>query len=121
MANTVTALYQKRGVNHKTTVVQIVVSGNYVQGGEAVNLSASALLNPNAKAITGPNLNFPLPPKVAAQSLGGYTATVTPTGNACNTKIQFWNGNTELAAGAYPNPAITGGTLTLELDHDLGS
>lgn len=120
MANTATALYQKRGVNHKTTVVQIAVSGNYAQGGEAVNLSASALLNPNAKAITGPNLSFPLPPKVAAQSLGGYTATVTPTGSECNAKIQFWNGDTELAAGAYPD-VIANGTLTLELDHDLGS
>ena len=116
-----TVLYQKNGVNFKTTVAKIAVSGTYpASGGLAINLAASALLNPNVKAVTGPNDSFPIPPRVTTQQLGGWQAVLTPTGTGCNATLQFFNGTTELTNITIPT-VISNGVLVVELDHNLGS
>ena len=118
MAAAVKILYQKRGVNFKTTVFGITPSGNYPgDPGETVTLT-SAAPNSSATTCTGPNGAAPLGAKVAAQQLGGWAAQLTPTATAGQYTLSFWNGTTELTAEAYP-AVISGGLLTVEIDHDL--
>ena len=52
MANAVTAVYQKQGINFKSTVFNIALSGSYA-GPEVVTLT-SAASNPSAATVTGP-------------------------------------------------------------------
>lgn len=116
MANALSVIRQKRGVNFKTLVVACVLSGNYTQvTGESVNLSAASIPNPNAVVATGPNGTPTIPPRVTTQTLGGYKAELTATATPLVYTLRFWNGNAELAAGAYP-AVISGGTLVFELD-----
>lgn len=121
-------LYQRESGNSKTLIVGVTLSGNYpADPGEVVTLQAGSIPNPNAKTVTGPSYNSvspTIPPKIGAQALNGYIAQLVPTATAGQFNLQFWLGGsgaaapTELAAGAYP-AAISGGTLTLELEFDL--
>lgn len=120
MANATKVLVQKRGVNFKTLVVLIVLSGAYVTiTGESVNLTGALIPNPAAQVVTGPS-NAPLIPPRLSFSLGGYTATLTATATPLVYKLQFWNGDVELASENYP-AVISGGTLVVELDFGTGS
>ena len=122
MANALKVLYQRENGNSKTLIVGVTLSGNYPgTPGEVLTLKAGSIPNPNAQTATGPSylsLTPTLPPKIGADSLGGWTPTLKATAAAGVFDLQFWTGTpTELAAGAYP-VAISGGTLTLELEFD---
>ncbi len=119
MAALVTIAYQKNGVNFKTTVFNIALSGNYPgDPGEVVTLT-SAASNPQARTVTGPSGKAKLGPRIGASQLGGYKAELKPTATDGQYDLSFWtSGGTELAGGAYP-ATISGGLLTVEIDHDL--
>ena len=102
--------------NPDYAVIKITASGNYVAGGDTLNLNPSAITDPNGVGLLGDPLNQPrTPPAIDAESLSGYYAELIPGATLATNKIQFFlsEGN-ELAAGAYP-AAITGGTLTVRL------
>lgn len=130
MANALKVLFQRESGNSKTLIVGVTLSGNYPgDPGEVLTLQAGAIPNPNAKTQTGPSYNSltpSVPPKIGAQALGGYLAALVPTATIGQFDLRFYFGGSgnaapqELAAGAYP-AAISGGTLTLELEFDLGS
>lgn len=117
-------LYQRRHVNSKKLLVGVTLSGSYPgDPGEVLNLVGGSIPNASAKVVTGPSYDSTtptLPPKIGAQSLGGWTATLKNTGTAGQYNLQFWNGTTQLTNIAYP-AVISGGQLTLELEFDLGS
>jgi hypothetical protein len=119
MAAAVAILYQKNGVNFKTTVFGITPSGNYPgDPGEVVTLT-SLSANTAAQTVSGPGGTAKLGAAVAASQLGGYKAELKPTATAGQYNLSFWtSGGTELGAGAYP-AAISGGVLTVEVDHDM--
>jgi hypothetical protein len=116
MSATATVLYQKHGVNHKTTGVQIAFIGNYPgDPGEVVSLLAADLLNPKALNLTGPN-DFPdTPPRVSSTQSGGWQMQLKPTATAGQYDVSLWNGTTELTATGYA-AAVTGGVFIVELD-----
>lgn len=122
MAAALKLIYQRGNDNSKTAIVGVTLSVNYPgTPGEVLTLQAGSIPNPSGQTVTGPSYQSTtpqLPPRIGAQSLGGYTATLTSTGTAGRYNLQFWNGDAELGAGAYP-AAISGGTLTLELEFDL--
>lgn len=102
--------------NPDYAILLIAVTGNYVAGGDTINLNPSAIKDPNGVGLLGDPLNQPkTPPTIDAQALGGYYAQLDPGTTLATNKIQFYTseGN-ELAAGAYP-AGITGGTLTVKL------
>jgi hypothetical protein len=119
MASAVTAAYEKHGVNFKTSVFNIALTGNYTAGGEVVTLT-SAASNPAARTITGPNGAPQLPPRVVAYQVGGspiadgYVANLTPTATAGQYKLTFAQGAT-LFTGAYS----AGDFALIEVDHGL--
>ena len=117
MAATATLLYQKNGVNFKTTVVQIAFSGNYPgDPGEVLSLLAKDLLNAGAQTVTGPN-GFPAtPPRVSSTQSGGWQMQLKPTATAGQYDVSLWNGTTELTATGYA-AAVTAGVFIVELDH----
>jgi hypothetical protein len=118
MAAAVTTIYQKAGKNFKTTVFGIVLSGNYPgDPGEVVTLT-SAASNPTSTTVTGPGGTAKLGARIGASQLGGWKPELKPTATAGQYDLSFWNGTTELTAEAYP-AAISGGLLTVEIDHDL--
>ena len=119
MAAAVKSLYEKRGVNFKTTVFQITLSGNYPgDPGETVPLTAASAANPGAVTVTGPSGAAPIGAAVRCNQLGGWRAEVKPTATAGQYNLSFWNGTTELTNIAYP-AVISGGLLTVEVDHYL--
>ena len=119
MSAAVKAMYQKVGKNFKTSVFQITMSGNYPNNGETVTLTAAAASNSGVTTITGPNGAPPLGGAVpTVQQLGGWQANLVPAATPGQHTLTFWNGTTQLAAGAYP-AAISGGVLEVEIDHDL--
>lgn len=103
--------------NNKKLIIQLTLSGSYVQTtGEPCDITAANIPNPNGLAVTGPNELPRIPPKIGASQLGGYKAEFTPGSTAANGFLTFWtSGGTELAAAPYP-ASISGGTLTLEVD-----
>lgn len=119
MAAAVSVLYQKNGVNFKTTVFQIALSANYPgDPGEVVTLNSQSP-NPSAQTVTGPGGTAKLGAAIRSSQLGGYKAELKPTATAGQYDLSFWtSGGTQLGAGAYP-ATISGGLLTVEIDHDL--
>ncbi len=113
MANAVTIAYQKNGVNFKTTVFNIALTGNYAAP-EVVTLT-SAASNPSARTNTGPSGTAPLGAVPTFGGVPGYAATLTPTATPGQYNLTFSAGGAALA-GAYP-----GGTqpLGVEIDHDM--
>jgi hypothetical protein len=107
--------YTPNGVPNEA-IVSIAASGNYVTGGDTVNLNPQNIKDPNGVGLIGYPENQPkTPPSIDAQALSGYYAQLVPGATLGANKIQFFlsEGN-ELAAGAYP-AAILGGTLTVKL------
>lgn len=118
MPAAVKVLYEKHGVNYKRTVFGITLSGSYPgDPGEVVTLT-SAAPNPQARVVTGPGGASQLGAEIGASQLGGWKAELKPTATAGQYDLSFWNGTTELTAIAYP-AAISGGLLTVEIDHNL--
>lgn len=118
MAAAVQILYQKSGKNFKTTVFGITLSGNFPgDPGEVVTLNSSAA-NPQATTVDGPAGTAKLGARIGASQLGGWKPELKPAVTPGQYDLSFWNGTTELTAIAYP-AAISGGLLTVEIDHDL--
>lgn len=121
MAAAVTIKYQKRGVNFKTTVFQIALTGSYA-GPEVVSLT-SAASNPGATTVDGPAGTGKLAPRVALSFASGTSGTadpgitsaqLIPTATAGQYNLLLLNG-TSLISGAYTNTPI----VTVEIDHDM--
>jgi hypothetical protein len=117
MANQVTAVYQKNGVNFKTTCYNVPLSGNYAAP-ESVDLRANNALNPSAQPVTGPNGAPPIPPRVTALQAGGggngYVAQLKATATAGVYNMTLYQGNAAFN-GAY----TAGDFVTIEVDHQL--
>ena len=112
MANLVTILYQKHGVNFKSTVFNIALSGNYAAP-EVVTLT-SAASNPSAQTVTGPAGAAPLPPRITSNNVSGYEPDLV----AAATPGQY---NLTLAAAgvAFSGAYAAGANISVEIDHDL--
>lgn len=118
MANSVKVLYQRNGVNFKTTVFQITLTGSYAAP-EVVTLT-SASPNPAAQTVTGPAGAAKIPPVVASISgsaeVGISGAQLLPTATAGQYDLYLFNGaTTSPISGAYSNSPV----VIVEIDHDL--
>jgi hypothetical protein len=112
MANAVTAVYQKQGINFKSTVFNIALSGSYA-GPEVVTLT-SAASNPSAATVTGPAGTPPLPPRITSCNVSGYTPDLVATATAGQ-----YNLTLAAAAVAFNGAYAAGAKITVEVDHDL--
>ena len=112
MANAVTILYQKRGVNGKATVFNIALSGNYAAP-EVVTLT-SAASNPSATTVDGPAGIPPLPPRITSCNVSGYVPNLVATATAGQYNLTLAYGAT-----AFNGPYAAGAKITVEVDHDL--
>ena len=97
-------------------LIKVSRSGNYVAGGDIVNLNPGTWTDPNGVGILGYPLNVPkLPIAVDSEADQGYIATIVPGATLAAFKIQYWSAEgVELGAGAYP-AAISGGSLVLRV------
>jgi hypothetical protein len=112
MANTVTAVYQKHGVNFKSTVFNIALSGNYAAP-EVVTLT-SAASNPSAQPVTGPAGTPPLPPRVTSSNVSGYVPNLVATATPGQFNLTLY-----AAAVAFSGAYAAGANITVEVDHNL--
>lgn len=95
----------------KELILAAVASGNYVPGGDTVNLTN--ILNPNF--VEGANVGFPgvIEDFSVEQMPAGYGGELIPGATLATWKLKITTtAGTELAAGAYPG-AITGDTIYL--------
>lgn len=117
MANQATTTYQKNGINFKTTVFQIALTGAYAAP-ESVDLRAQNALNPSAQPVTGPNGAPPLPPRITALQVGGggngYVGQLKATATAGVYNLTFVQGVT-----AFNGNYTAGDFVTIEVDHNL--
>jgi hypothetical protein len=100
-----------------STFMKVVPSGSYTAGGDTLNISPSALTDPNGKGLIGyPDAGI-LPgvvPFVTAivgmtSSYVGMYANVVPGTTQATYKLQmFLPGGTEVSAGAYAAGLLTG-------------
>lgn len=111
MSLALTVVKVARYLRDKEIILAVVASGNYVAGGDTINLTS--LLNPSHfdDAVIG------YPGKIEDYSIeqmpAGYGGEMIPGTNLTNWKLKITTtANTELAAGAYP-AAITGDTIYL--------
>lgn len=107
MGLALTAVKADIGLRNKELILSAVASGNYVTGGDTINLTVIA--DPNH---IGPNCQAGYPGKIDDYSVEqmpvGYGGELIPGTTLANWKLKiFTTSNTELAAGAYP-AAITG-------------
>ena len=112
MANAVTAVYQKQGINFKSTVFNIALSGNYAAP-EVVTLT-SAASNPSAATVTGPAGTPPLPPRITSCNVSGYVPNLVATATAGQ-----YNLTLAAAASAFSGAYAAGAKITVEVYHDL--
>lgn len=112
MANTVTAVYQKSGMNFKATIFKILLTSNYAAP-EVVSLTSSAS-NPSAEPVTGPSGNGPLPPRIVSSNIAGYVPSLVSTGTPGQYDLTFAYGATAFS-GAY----AAGAEVVVEVDHGL--
>lgn len=94
--------------------VKITPSGNYVAGGDTLDLTK--MTNPN-------NLGAPLfgsvPQNVAVQNVpAGYGAQYIPGATLDTCKVKYSLDGVEVAAGAYP-AALTAAATTIEFITDI--
>ena len=95
--------------------LKVVPTANYTSGGDTLNISPSALADPNGKGIIGyPETPPSVPPTVTSvvgmtgADLGLY-AEVVPGTTLGNYKLQmFLPGGTEVSGGAYGAGILTG-------------
>lgn len=85
------------------------ISGNYVAGGDTLNLNPSTFTDPNGVGIVGyPDAVPSRAVRVVVNNADGYYAQVVPGTTLAGFKLQwFTSEGNELAAGAYP-AGITG-------------
>lgn len=116
MANAVALQKYDPQFGPRFALLKITRSGNYVAGGDAVNLNPGTWTDPNGLGILGDPLNVPQTPvAVDSEADQGYIATIVPGATLATFKIQYWSAEgVELGAGAYP-AAISGGSLVLRL------
>lgn len=97
-------------------IVQPVMGGNYVTGGDTLNLNPAVWTDPNGKGVLGEPLNpTAIPPAVDSENIGGNYAQVIPGATLATTKIKlFAPGGAEVGAGAMP-AAISGGVITVRV------
>lgn len=115
LASTVTVVDITRRRKRKT--IQVTPSGNYVAGGDTIDLTATT--NPSFLAGAG----FGSVPKryIACRAPGGYTAEYIPGATLATCKVKYYSAaGQELAAGAYP-AALTGDVTEVELSTALYS
>ena len=111
-------LIEAPGPDNRLYVKVATADNVYVAGGVLLNLAPGNILDPNAVGVVGPSQVPVLVPGVFSENLGGYNAAVVaPTAGLNTYKLQFFNGDAELAGGAYP-AAISAGYLTLEIPYE---
>jgi hypothetical protein len=115
MALALTIKSVNTGMRKKRRLFKVAASGNYVTGGDTVNLAS--LLNPGfiGDANFGSNniTDF-----AVEQCPAGYGAELIPGTTLANWKLKiFTTANTELAAAAYP-AAITADAFYLSFSGD---
>lgn len=113
-------------VNPDRVFLKLTFSGNYVAGGDTLNLTPSTWTDPKGIGVLPYPENPPsILPSVystdytsaaggAGGDAGSYCAVVPGTTLANYKLQQFEAGGSELAAGAYP-VGITGGYVFLEV------
>jgi len=113
-----TALKQNREVNSNSLFIDPKPSGNYVTGGDTLNLGAIA--NPKGLDVTGPtNSVTNLLVGVFSDNSSGYYAQVIPGTTLANYKVQWYApGGTQVSAGAYPSQITSGQTILSVLFDD---
>lgn len=114
MANTATVLYQKNGVNFKTSVFNLALTGAYAT--ETFTLT-SATSNPNAQTITGPAGAAKWQPRVTLVNLPNVVAyALLPTATAGQYTLALYTATGSVVlTGNYPANAAA----IIEIDHDL--
>ena len=97
-------------------LAKITRTGNYVAGGDLVNLNPGTWTDPNGIGVLGYPVNVPKTPvAVDSESDSGYYAQVVPGATLATFKIQYFSSQgAELAAAAYP-AGILNGTLVLRV------
>lgn len=104
-------------VNPDRVILKLTFSGNYVLGGDTVNLNPASWSDPNDVGVIGNPLNPPsIDPSVysttyTGSSVGGSVAIVPGTTLATYKLQQFvpgGNAGVELSAGAYPAGILAG-------------
>ena len=102
--------------NPDTIIVQAVPSGTYTTGstGDAIDFTASKILNPSGLDSIGPNLN-PLEVFIGEEDLSGYYAQIIKGTTVSGWHIKFYiSEGSELGSGTYPTQ-ISGGVLLLHI------
>jgi hypothetical protein len=89
--------------------LELLFTGNYVTGGDTLNLETI----PQSTAGCSNFIEPPATIEVIGQNLGGYTAAIVPSPNLTGYKVQIFNGDTQLAAGAYPAAVLAGHATVL--------
>jgi hypothetical protein len=102
-------------INPTSEIVDVTFSGNYVAGGDTLNLTASDIADPGLLGVLGPNQNPPAV-EVISQNLDGAYVEVIP-GAALNEWLLqcFQADGTEEPAGAYPEAFTTGSPVLLRI------
>jgi hypothetical protein len=97
-------------------IVQVTPSGNYVAGGDTLNLTK--ITDPDGVGILGFN-QLPLCVQIVGENAGGYRGEWVTGTTRANGKVKFYTPATgatdEVAAGAYP-AGITGGVWFAIID-----
>ena len=106
MALALSAKPTRHGLRTKDRVVKVVASGNYVTGGDTVDLTNVS--NPNFLSDQRFGQNSSINDYEVVQAPAGYTAELVPGATLATWKLMVFSApNTQLAAAAYP-AAITG-------------
>jgi hypothetical protein len=88
----------------------LVFSGNYVTGGDTLDLTA--VTNPNGHSVEG-FFEIPASAGVFSENIGGYYCQLVPGATLQTYKVKvFAPGGAEHAAGAY-NALVSAGAVTL--------
>lgn len=116
MAISLSVLKYSPAVNPDRVFLKVAFSGNYVTGGDTLNLTPDSWTDPNGLGLIGePSAPPTVAPGVFSASLDGAYAQVVPGTTLATYKLQcFEAGGTEVPAGAYP-AGFTGGSAVLEV------
>lgn len=113
-----------RTSNKKERVLTITPSGNYVAGGDTLNLSAAT----NPKQLTDGTFGYPgnIEDYEVVTCPTGFAAELIPGSNLTNWKLKFSETGAalsgpfaEIAAAAYPG-ALSGGTIVVRFRGPIG-
>lgn len=107
--------YTPEGVPNKA-VIKATPSGNYLTGGDTLNLTPGTWSDPNGKGIigypSGPPSELPLLIGNVGMTESGNSANITgniiPGTTLATYKLQIFVDGTEVSAGAYPAGLLTG-------------